>query len=200
MNAAHTPSANWRRVGISTLSNWKHHARGGGSGTSRVREGYATSLGRSGTKTTGSGTRNTTIRTGGAGGRLTTNSCSIPLHESADIEGRGHEARFGPLAAQHDEPPATRSGPFASQQELPPRLSHSPTHSHAGRAAIPRRNSLLSFATHNPQCALPDFTSFAAAIHCSSSNSTPEGGNTPFSIAHTNRCRSVWQQHFVQHS
>jgi hypothetical protein len=50
------------------------------------------------------------------------------------------------------------------------------------------------------QCALPGFTAFAAAIHCSSLNSTTGGGITPLEIAHTSRWCSVWQQQCVQHS
>lgn len=55
-------------------------------------------------------------------------------------------------------------------------------------------------STHKTQWADLDLTAFAAAIHCSSLNSTAAGGITPFSIAHTSRCCSVWQQQCVQHS
>jgi len=55
-------------------------------------------------------------------------------------------------------------------------------------------------STHITQWALPALTSLAAAIHCSSLNLTIGGGITPFSIAHTNRSCSEWQQQLVQHS
>ncbi len=55
-------------------------------------------------------------------------------------------------------------------------------------------------STHITQWALPGLIAFDAAIHCSSLNSTSRGGITPFSIAHTSRSCSEWQQQCVQHS
>lgn len=188
MNAARAPSTTWRRVGTSTSTNWTRHARGGGSGTSRVRKGYATSLGRSGTNGTDSGRMISTTRIGGAGGSVIVRSCFRPLHESADIDGPGHDDfSSSPPVAQHDERLLSAPATAVPQHDLPHPPSHEPSHTHEGswigRVAMPSRSSPLIRATHMTQWALPGFTAFAAAIHCSSLNSTTGGGITPLEIA-----------------
>lgn len=107
-----------------------------------------------------------------------------PLHESADIMG---PARWLFLA-----PPKLFSGPHDPSQVS--------TRTAVRRIAIPRCKSALIPLTHNRQCALPGVTKLAAAIHCASVNPIPEGGLTPFSIAHASRSSGVWQQHRRQHS
>ncbi len=130
----------------------------------------------------------------------------------ADIDGPGHDDFFTPSTlAQHEVPLGALAPGFAavlpSQHEafdLPQCPSQAPAHWHAeswaGRVAMPRRNWSLILSTHRPQWALPGFTAFDAAIHCSSVNSTTGGGITPFSMAHTSRSCSEWQQQCVQHS
>ncbi len=129
----------------------------------------------------------------------------MPLHESADSDGPGHDDSFWfPPFTQQDEPLLVVSATAVPQQDCPQPPSHEPSHTHEGswmgRVAIPCRSSPLIRSTHMTQCALPGFTAFAAAIHCSSLNSTTGGGITPLEIAHTSRWCSVWQQQCVQHS
>lgn len=141
-----------------------------------------------------------TICTGGAGGSEKVSNCSSPLHARADMEGRGHEPA---LSLEQHEPPAGFSA-SSRVAESPQAELHAASseqiEAFARGTPMPLRSSSLMRPTHKAQCADSDFTALEAAIHCSSRNSTPLGGRTPFSIAHINRSCSEWQQQWVQHS
>ncbi len=106
VKAAHDASAARGDVGTSMRANQKTQARGGGAGTSRVREGCTASRGQVATWGRGGGRMNPTMPPGGDGGNVIVRSCSSPLHDSAETVGPGQDDfAASPLVAQHDAPP-----------------------------------------------------------------------------------------------
>lgn len=146
----------------------------------------------------GAGKSDATRPAVGESGTATKRTDASPLHESAEIDGHGQVDRED-LLAHADAHPRSEQAASAVRR-------HEPSHPFSARSslraacAIPLLRSFLISITHPMQWPSSPSTIPAAAIHCSSVNSTPRGGRTPFRIAQANRSSGVWQQQFDQHS
>lgn len=112
------------------------------------------------------------------------NIADAPLHFSAVACGRSWGASSAVPLEQQDAAGSSRTSARVSP----------------GVTRSPRVSRSFSAFTHNEQCALPERTRFAAAIHWSSLNWTSLGGITPRRIAQLSLCTGVWQQQLLQHS